>query len=130
MAAVCDVWAMCSPVQLIPLLLHATCTLLEYCSTDPTSNVNICDVIHFAQLQSLIADDTLQVLLNGQPVAHLDRNVPQNITLPSSSTSNAPAKLSVVVEAMGRVNFGCVPDTKGLQSQHVRLDGAPCRTSQ
>ena len=67
---------------------------------------------------------TSQVLLGGRQVAHLDRNVPGKVTLPSLSSST-PAKLAIVVEAMGRVNFGCVPDTKGLQSPQVRLDGTP-----
>ena len=64
-----------------------------------------------------------QVLLDGRQVAHLDRNVPGKVMLPPPS-SKAPARLAIVVEAMGRVNFGCVPDTKGLQSPHIRLDGA------
>ena len=63
------------------------------------------------------------MLLDGEFMAHVDRNVPQNVSLPAASSSSNAAKLAIVVEAMGRVNFGCLPDTKGLQSSEVQLNG-------
>ena len=67
------------------------------------------------------------MFLDGAKVGYVERNAPQNVSIaaarPPGSDGNT-SRLAVLVEAMGRVNFGCVPDTKGLQSPHVRLNGA------
>ena len=51
-------------------------------------------------------------------------------TSQDSDPSGGPTvQLDVVVHAMGRYNFGCVWDTKGLQSPNVTLNGEPATTS-
>jgi hypothetical protein len=83
--------------------------------------------------------DYSSVLINGELQGRLVRGGTANLTLPalenekllktrSSTASSSSIVLDVVVEAMGRRNFGCDPplgawDTKGLQSTDVRLNG-------
>jgi len=80
--------------------------------------------------------DYASVLINGELQGRLVRGGAANLTLPAlekekltqRSNSNSSMTLDVVVEAMGRRNFGCDPplgawDTKGLQSTDVRLNG-------
>ena len=73
-----------------------------------------------------------QVFLDGRRAGYVERNFPQNLSLAvppgvrRAGVGADAAKLSILVEAMGRVNFGCVWDFKGLQSPQVRLNGEPC----
>lgn len=69
-----------------------------------------------------------QVLLDGKLVAKSDRSAGSSLLFyaPSmaSSAKGASAKLSIVVEAVGRSNGGCDWDFKGLQSGNITLNGA------
>ena len=65
-----------------------------------------------------------QVLVDGRVVGRLERSNPRNLTLPAAAGGNADATLDILVEALGRVNFGCEWDFKGLTSPDVRLNGA------
>jgi hypothetical protein len=59
-----------------------------------------------------------------QMMAKLDRSHPQNVTLtPVIDKRSSDAVLDILVHALGRVNFGCVWDNKGLSSPDVKLDG-------
>ena len=49
-------------------------------------------------------------------------NIAGDINLGSSNITGA--RLDIVVEAMGRSNFGCEWDFKGLQSRKVTINGA------
>lgn len=68
-----------------------------------------------------------QVLVDGKVLGTLERNNPRNLSLalplPPADSSAEPATLDILVHALGRVNFGCVKDTKGLQSPEVLFDG-------
>ena len=73
----------------------------------------------------------LQVFLNGQLSGYFDRNEgPETLLLtaplnPSASASGENATvLDILVSAMGRLNFGCGWDEKGLTGGNVTLDGA------
>ena len=65
-----------------------------------------------------------QVLVDGRVVGRLERSNPRNLTLPAAPEGNADAVLDILVEALGRVNFGCEWDFKGLTSPDIRLNGA------
>ena len=65
-----------------------------------------------------------QVLVDGRVVGRLERSNPRNLTLPAAPGGNEDAVLDILVEALGRVNFGCEWDFKGLTSPDVRLTGA------
>ncbi|KAK9809058.1 hypothetical protein WJX72_008691 [[Myrmecia] bisecta] len=68
--------------------------------------------------------DYAKVLVNGKLVGLLERNVPRNLTLAAIADDGPTLQLDIVVEAMGRVNFGCPSwDLKGLQSKDVKLNG-------
>jgi beta-galactosidase len=88
--------------------------------------------------------DYASVLINGELQGRLVRGGAANLTLPAlekekllkhnvlrrgtSTSRTSSMTLDVIVEAMGRRNFGCDPplgawDTKGLQSTDIRLDG-------
>ena len=71
------------------------------------------------------------MFLNGQLAGHIDRDqAPVSLSLPamgSGAASDSGAEtvvLDVLVGAMGRLNFGCGWDEKGLTSDFVTLDGA------
>ncbi|MEA3187501.1 MAG: beta-galactosidase [Chthoniobacter sp.] len=66
-----------------------------------------------AQLAVKAANDFAWVLLDGKQIGVMDRRRQQfSVTLPAR---NAPARLDILVEAMGRVNFGQeMHDRKGL----------------
>ncbi|KAG7674146.1 putative Beta-galactosidase 17 [Nannochloris sp. 'desiccata'] len=91
--------------------------------------------------------DYASVLINGELQGRLVRGGSANLTLPAlgkekrkhflgggeggKSNSSPSLTLDVIVEAMGRRNFGCDPplgawDTKGLQSTDIRLDEICC----
>ena len=53
-------------------------------------------------------------------VGDLDRNKGTSIMLPAI---DGGAVLDILVQAIGRDNAGAAFDTKGLQSEEVRLDG-------
>ena len=67
----------------------------------------------------------MQVLINGQVVGNLERNVPQNLSLslPSLEGGHQDVQLDIVLHALGRVNFGCIWDLKGLVHGRVLLNG-------
>ena len=67
----------------------------------------------------------MQVLIDGQVVGNLERNVPQNLSLslPSLERGHRDVQLDIVLHALGRVNFGCIWDLKGLVHGHVLLNG-------
>lgn len=79
----------------------------------------------------------LQVLVNGKLVGSLSRDSKPQISflMPASKAAEGPPQreagadpmliLDVVVHAMGRYNFGCVWDTKGVQSPNITLNGVP-----
>jgi beta-galactosidase len=85
--------------------------------------------------------DYASVLIDGELQGRLVRGGAANLTLPAldkeklsklsprlGSGGSSSLTLDVVVEAMGRRNFGCDPplgawDTKGLQSTDVRING-------
>lgn len=81
----------------------------------------------------------VQVLVNGKRVGdlHRDQKPQLSFVMPAAdsqasqaSSSSSPGSdpstipLDVVVQAVGRSNFGCDWDTKGLQSPNVTLNGA------
>ena len=50
--------------------------------------------------------------------------MPRNLTLkPSSSLGDKDLTLDIIVHALGRVNFGCVWDFKGLIYPDIKLNG-------
>ena len=62
--------------------------------------------------------------MDGKVVGLLERNNPKNLTLPAmSDPAGDYVQLDILVHALGRVNFGCVLDMKGLLSPDVLLDG-------
>lgn len=64
------------------------------------------------------------MLLNGRVAGFLERNVPRNLTLkPPSSLKGEDLTLDIIVHALGRVNFGCVWDFKGLVYPDIKLNG-------
>lgn len=70
-----------------------------------------------------------QVLLDGRLIGQFDRD--GGVVLNVSAAENnwggdfgANRTLDIVVMAMGRSNFGCDWDFKGLQSGDVTLNGA------
>lgn len=75
--------------------------------------------------------DYTTVLLDGKVQGKLIRGGPANLTLSSYSSllrdgKKGHATLEIMVEAMGRRNFGCENggwDTKGIQSTDIRLNG-------
>lgn len=65
-----------------------------------------------------------QVFLDGNSVGVVNRNFPRNLTMPVLRRLHAKSvQLDILVHALGRVNFGCVLDMKGLQSANVLLNG-------
>ncbi len=67
----------------------------------------------------------VQVLIDGRVVGFLERNVPGNLTIkPTSRSQDKDLTLDIVVHALGRVNFGCVWDFKGLIYPDIKLNGA------
>lgn len=82
--------------------------------------------------ESFVNSSLAQVLLNGRLIGHFDRD--QGITLEFTTKSadglehshkGGEETLDIVVEALGRSNFGCDWDFKGLQNGNVTLNGAP-----
>mmetsp|Transcript_13310 Transcript_13310/g.40276 ORF Transcript_13310/g.40276 Transcript_13310/m.40276 type:complete len:730 (-) Transcript_13310:513-2702(-) len=84
--------------------------------------------------------DYVHVLVNGKRVGdlHRDQKPQLSFVMPAAdsqasqaSSSSSPGSdpstipLDVVVQAVGRSNFGCDWDTKGLQSPNVTLNGKP-----
>ncbi|CAL8469886.1 g9428 [Coccomyxa elongata] len=67
--------------------------------------------------------DYARVLLDGKIVGFFERSNPRKLPLPSLSTASGEVTLDILVEALGRVNFGCVWDYKGLTSPVVTLNG-------
>lgn len=71
------------------------------------------------------ADLWPQVLVNGRVQGSLDRNNPRNLTLlPPSNAATDGHQLDIIVHALGRVNFGCIWDFKGLVNPDIKLNGA------
>ena len=75
--------------------------------------------------------DLTQVFLNGQLAGQIDRDQESiSLMLPAMGNGSAAGSgaetvvLDVLVGAMGRLNFGCGWDEKGLTSDFVTLDGA------
>ena len=72
----------------------------------------------------------LQVFVDGQLAGYFDRDEgPESLPLTalsrdSSLGRDATVVLDILVSAMGRLNFGCGWDEKGLTSGNVTLDGA------
>ena len=64
------------------------------------------------------------MLVDGRVVGRLERSNPRNLTLPATARRDGDTTLDILVEALGRVNFGCEWDFKGLTSPDVRLNGA------
>ena len=65
-----------------------------------------------------------QVLVNGRVQAVIERNNPRNLTLvPPADASAATHQLDIVLHALGRVNFGCIWDFKGLVNPDIKLNG-------
>ncbi|KAL4450728.1 hypothetical protein ABPG77_001084 [Micractinium sp. CCAP 211/92] len=83
--------------------------------------------------------DYASVFVQGRLVGRLDRSQPGDKTLnlpaqkgwaSTSTASDGGLQLDILVEAMGRVNFGCDTggwDFKGLTSGNVTLGGQPLR---
>ena len=72
-----------------------------------------------------------QVFLDGQLSGYFDRDKgPESLPLTSPGRSSALGRsvtatvLDILVSAMGRLNFGCGWDEKGLTSGNVTLNGA------
>jgi len=67
-----------------------------------------------------------QVLLDGSLAGVLERNIPQNLTLEpkAGSTEDGDIQLDILVHSLGRVNFGCIWDFKGLVFPDIKLNGA------
>ncbi len=75
-----------------------------------------------------------QVFLDGQLSGYFDRNQgPETLPLTAPLNTSAPESgvngtvLDILVSAMGRLNFGCGWDEKGLSGGNVTLDGAKLR---
>ena len=71
------------------------------------------------------------MFLNGHLAGYIDRDQgPDSLPLPAVTSGSALGNgadtvvLDVLVSAMGRLNFGCDWDEKGLTSGSVMLDGA------
>ncbi len=107
-------------------------------SGSATSTSNDTPVLNFV----IPPSDYSSVLINGELQGRLVRGGAANLTLPAlekekvkqlllgkgKESGSSSLTMDVVVEAMGRRNFGCDPpigvwDTKGLQSTDVRLNG-------
>lgn len=56
------------------------------------------------------------MFLDGRLVGVTDRDHSAKVSFAVNATGG-PATLDVVVHALGRFNFGCVWDTKGLQNR-------------
>ncbi|CAL5218934.1 g683 [Coccomyxa viridis] len=70
--------------------------------------------------------DYARVLINGKVSGFFERSNPRNLPLPnifSDLGPNEEVTLDILVEALGRVNFGCVWDYKGLTSPEIKLNG-------
>lgn len=71
--------------------------------------------------------DYATVLVNGAQVGTLQRSGPASIVIPAAAGEGGDITLDIVVQAMGRQNFGCDAfgawDRKGLISPEVRLNG-------
>ncbi|KAK9798887.1 hypothetical protein WJX73_001279 [Symbiochloris irregularis] len=72
--------------------------------------------------------DYATVLVGGKEAGVFERNNPRNLTLTTLRLDGGAAQdstvvLDILVHALGRVNFGCVWDFKGLTSPTVLLDG-------
>ena len=68
--------------------------------------------------------------MDGALVAELDRNeAPTRVQLQHSVAAGGAHEpvLDLLVSAMGRLNFGCGWDVKGLTSPLVSLNGVPRR---
>ena len=64
------------------------------------------------------------MLVDGRVAGFLERNLPRNLTLkPPGSLQNKDIVLDIIVHALGRVNFGCVWDFKGLVNPDIKLNG-------
>ena len=62
--------------------------------------------------------------MNGRVQAVIERNNPRNLTLiPPADASAATHQLDIVLHALGRVNFGCIWDFKGLVNPDIKLNG-------
>lgn len=66
--------------------------------------------------------------MGGKEAGVLERNNPRNLTLPTVLVDDRAGQgstvvLDILVHALGRVNFGCVWDFKGLVSPTVLLNG-------
>ena len=62
--------------------------------------------------------------MNGRVQAVIERNNPRNLTLvPPADASAATHQLDIVLHALGRVNFGCIWDFKGLVNPDIKLSG-------
>lgn len=66
--------------------------------------------------------DYAQVLINGRLVGSLTSNSKPKLPFLMPAEKTSSLTMDVVVHAMGRSNFGCVWDTKGLQSSNVTLN--------
>jgi beta-galactosidase len=64
-------------------------------------------------------------LLDGSLAGNLERNVPKNLTLspPTRARIDGNTQLDILVHSMGRVNFGCIWDFKGLVYPDIQLNG-------
>ena len=97
----------------------------------PLSNIFSVCTLSPASLppSSLLACTCLQVFVDGKLVAHTDRDHASRLELaaPAGAGNDSPtaaaSTLDIVVHALGRYNFGCEWDTKGLQSPDVTLNG-------
>eukprot|EP00884_Botryococcus_braunii_P022552 jgi/Botrbrau1/8981/Bobra.0148s0087.1 len=68
--------------------------------------------------------DYATVLINGKVVGYFDRSHTAKSTLNYvADKQSSTVMLDILVHALGRVNFGCVWDWKGLASPNVTLDG-------
>jgi len=56
----------------------------------------------------------------------LERNIPKNLTLEhkASTADGKGTQLDILVHHLGRINFGCIWDFKGLVFPDVKLNGA------
>ena len=72
-----------------------------------------------------------QVYINGDLIGRLERSNPRNLSLSQAhhdlaacgtpASRSAPVTLDILVEAFGRVNFGCVWVSIVLEDAYVRL---------
>ena len=67
--------------------------------------------------------------MEGEVQGDLERNNPRNLTLqpPAGRRDGRDVTLDIVVHAMGRVNFGCIWDFKGLVHPDIKLNGEHCK---